>query len=91
MFLKIIKAAKQGLKIEDFYSLGPIKPRRLLRRGRRRRQRSEGYKNLRFLNAAWYRKAAEQGNAGAQFYLGSCYDQGRGVDKDPKAIKIFDF
>ncbi len=30
------------------------------------------------------RKAAEQGNA-------DCYDRGEGVEKDPKAIKIFDF
>ena len=27
----------------------------------------------------WYRKAAEQGDAAAQFNLGSMYDDGRGV------------
>jgi len=30
----------------------------------------------------WYRKAAEQNNAEAQFNLGICYDNGRGVTKD---------
>ena len=30
----------------------------------------------------WYRKAAEQGLAEAQSALGSCYANGRGVDKD---------
>ncbi len=35
--------------------------------------------------AARYRKAAEQGDANAQFNLGVCYNQGQGVDKDPKA------
>ena len=34
-------------------------------------------------------KAAKQGEA--QLNLGVCYDEGEGVDKDPKAIKIFDF
>lgn len=31
---------------------------------------------------AWYRKAAEQGDANAQFYLGVMYGNGRGVPKD---------
>ena len=30
----------------------------------------------------WYRKAAEQGNADAQYNLGCCYDNGHGVEKD---------
>jgi hypothetical protein len=32
--------------------------------------------------AAWYRKAAEQGNADAQFNLGYLYDKGQGVPQD---------
>jgi len=32
--------------------------------------------------AAWYRKAAEQGVAGAQFKLGLSYKDGRGVPQD---------
>ena len=32
----------------------------------------------------WYRKAAEQGQAGAQFCLGESYDTGRGVLQDGK-------
>ena len=31
--------------------------------------------------ANWYRKAAEQNHAGAQYNLGSCYFNGRGVAK----------
>jgi TPR repeat protein len=31
----------------------------------------------------WYRKAAEQNYAAAQNNLGVCYDQGKGVAKDP--------
>ncbi|WP_371926156.1 hypothetical protein [Pseudomonas sp. LPB0260] len=31
---------------------------------------------------AWYRKAAEQGNANAQFNLGARYANGLGVAKD---------
>ena len=30
----------------------------------------------------WYRKAAEQNDAKAQFNLGVCYDDGQGVAKD---------
>jgi hypothetical protein len=30
----------------------------------------------------WYRKAAEQNYAGAQFNLGFCYANGQGVAKD---------
>jgi hypothetical protein len=32
--------------------------------------------------AAWYRKAAEQGNAEAQFQLGHLYATGQGVEHD---------
>jgi len=31
----------------------------------------------------WYRKAAEQGDAGAESNLGLCYYEGEGVGKDP--------
>ena len=38
----------------------------------------------------WYRKAAEQNYAEAQFYLGSCYDHGDGVAKDyVEAVKWY--
>ena len=38
----------------------------------------------------WYRKAAEQGHADAQFNLGCCYDNGSGIPKDPgKAVYWF--
>lgn len=38
----------------------------------------------------WFRKAAEQGLALAQFDLGECYLEGTGVDKDEKeAVKWF--
>ena len=30
----------------------------------------------------WWLKAAEQGNADAQYGLGCCYEEGHGVDKD---------
>ncbi len=30
----------------------------------------------------WYRKAADQGNADAQYHLGVMYDKGRGVTQD---------
>ncbi|WP_406569303.1 tetratricopeptide repeat protein, partial [Aeromonas veronii] len=33
---------------------------------------------------AWYRKAAEQGDAMAQFNLGAMYEQGKGVAQDDK-------
>ena len=29
--------------------------------------------------ARWFRKAADQGDAGAQYYLGNMFEQGRGV------------
>src|SRR5205823_5356940 len=32
----------------------------------------------------WYQKAAEQGNANAQFNLGVCYAKGTGISKDAK-------
>ena len=38
----------------------------------------------------WYRKAADQGDAEAQFYLGVCYDNGQGVPKDEtEAVKWY--
>lgn len=38
----------------------------------------------------WFRKAAEQGHAGAQYELGWCYSHGRGVKKDlKKAVEWF--
>lgn len=37
----------------------------------------------------WFRKAAEQGNAEAQYTLGVMYDNGRGVTRDLKeAVKL---
>jgi len=30
----------------------------------------------------WFRKAAEQGDSRAQLYLGLCYSNGTGVEKD---------
>ena len=38
----------------------------------------------------WYRKAAEQNNAEAQYNLGNCYDNGQGVTKDDvEAVKWY--
>lgn len=38
----------------------------------------------------WYRKAAEQGHAAAQFYLGVMCREGEGVPKDDaEAVKSF--
>ena len=38
----------------------------------------------------WYTKAAEQGNAVAQYNLGVCYNFGKGVEKDlQKAIEWY--
>ncbi len=39
--------------------------------------------------AAWYREAAEQGLADAQFNLGNLYRTGRGVDKDPRRAVVW--
>ena len=40
--------------------------------------------------AKWFRKAAEQGNTGAQFNLGICYLFGHGVEQDfEEAAKWF--
>ena len=36
--------------------------------------------------AKWYRKAAEQGNAQAQYQLGYMYDYGKGVPKDKEEV-----
>ena len=39
---------------------------------------------------AWYRKAAEQGDAGAQNNLGFMYDQGKGVKQDfGEAVRLY--
>ena len=35
--------------------------------------------------AIWYRKSADQGNAGAQFKLGAMYEKARGVRQDDAA------
>lgn len=32
----------------------------------------------------WFKKAAEQGNAEAQFFLGRSYFEGSGVEEDPQ-------
>lgn len=38
----------------------------------------------------WYRKAADQGNADAQYYLGMMYELGSGVAIDlPEALKWY--
>jgi TPR repeat protein len=38
----------------------------------------------------WYKKAAEQGDAGAQYNLAWCYRDGAGVKKDEKeAVKWY--
>ncbi len=38
----------------------------------------------------WYKKAAEQGYADAQYYLGNAYSKGEGVPEDPKeAVKWY--
>ena len=38
----------------------------------------------------WYRKAAEQGVANAQFFLAECYDNGKGVTRDEEeALKWY--
>ena len=34
------------------------------------------------LRSSWYRLAAEQGHAAAQFSLGNMYDEGEGVPED---------
>ena len=40
--------------------------------------------------AEWYRKAAEQGDAQAQFNLGHCYERGQGVPQDfSEAVKWY--
>ena len=49
------------------------------------------YKNEQFIEAVkWYRKAAEQGYAAAQYSLGFCYDFGKGVTRDEQeAVKWY--
>ena len=39
--------------------------------------------------AEWFKKAAEQGNAGAQFNLGKMYEVGDGVEQD--SVKAADW
>jgi TPR repeat protein len=40
--------------------------------------------------ARWWALAAAQGHPRAQFYLGTCYDQGRGVRKNlVKAMRLY--
>jgi TPR repeat protein len=39
--------------------------------------------------AAWFRKAAEQGVARAQFHLGFCYECGEGVQRDKGQAAIW--
>ena len=39
--------------------------------------------------AAWYRKAADQGDAVAQYNLGYSYDEGEGVEKDTVQAPYF--
>ena len=40
--------------------------------------------------AVWYRKAADQGDADAQFNLGVMYDKGRGVLQSDKEAAVWD-
>ena len=42
----------------------------------------EGCKKNQQEAVTWYRKAAEQGEAGAMFNLGACYLEGTGVKRD---------
>ena len=69
-------------------------------RGRRRHRPSQPGNQLRQRHGCfkqdyaqavrWYRRAAEQGNAQAQYNLGSLYEAGNGVKKDlGKAIEWF--
>ena len=38
----------------------------------------------------WYTKAAEQGDATAQYNLGACYEYGEGVEQDmEKAVELY--
>ena len=38
---------------------------------------------------AWFRRAAEQGAAGAQYNLGNAYSDGRGVPKDDRQAVVW--
>ncbi|WP_048942598.1 tetratricopeptide repeat protein, partial [Haemophilus influenzae] len=50
----------------------------------------QGVKQDDFEAVKWYRKAAEQGDANAQAYLGLAYTEGRGVRQDyTEAVKWF--
>lgn len=38
----------------------------------------------------WYRRAADQGNADALFYLGDMFEQGHGVPQsDAEAVRLY--
>ncbi len=37
----------------------------------------------------WYRLAAEQGDAEAQFCLGNCYQYGQGIEQNDEVVKWF--
>ena len=62
-----------------------LTPQQMYNKGR------EHYKNRNYEEAVkWYRKAAEQGYALAQYYLGSCYEEGQGVAQDDvEAVKWY--
>jgi TPR repeat protein len=45
----------------------------------------QSYKNA----AYWFKKAANQGNADAQYNLGVCYENGHGVKKDLQKAKFW--
>jgi len=48
------------------------------------------YRGVDYLHAAyWYRKAADQGHSGAQYILGTLYDDGKGVAKDSVQAKFW--
>ncbi|NJE35519.1 sel1 repeat family protein [Megasphaera sp. SW808] len=38
------------------------------------------------MEAKWYRKAAEQGNARGQYILGDCYVRSHGVKQDYREV-----
>lgn len=51
---------------------------------------SSQHTNFSFAQAEYYRKAAEQGNADAQYNLGVCYDNGEGVTQSyEEAVKWY--
>ena len=38
----------------------------------------------------WFRRAADQGLASAQFWIGQAYERGSGVSRDLVAVRAFD-